>query len=54
MITRQALRNAGALLLILAPELLFARSNSVTAGLSMSYDYNDREYEEPVCFLRCS
>ena len=45
MITRQALRNAGALLLILAPEALFARSNSVTAGLSMSYDYNDREYE---------
>lgn len=45
MITRQALRNAGALLLILAPEVLFARSNSVTAGLSMSYDYNDREYE---------
>jgi len=46
MITRQALRNAGALLLILAPEALFARSNSVTAGLSMSYDINDREYEE--------
>lgn len=47
MISRQTACSLGALVLILLPTTPFARTNTITTGLSTSYDYDDRQ-TEPV------
>ncbi|MFT5701034.1 MAG: hypothetical protein ACI8ZB_003922 [Desulforhopalus sp.] len=45
MTTQKAAITASLLLLALFPATSFARSNSVDTGISISYDYDDRQYD---------
>jgi hypothetical protein len=45
MTTQKLATTASFLFLVLIPATSFARSNSVDTGLSLSYDYDDRQYD---------